>query len=173
MPAEKYIIKKAQTNDVDAVVKLYDAVNDYYDAPGWGKGIYPTTASVKDSIDKDCLHILACGDEILGACILDHEQHPAYALQPWSINAQDEQVIVVHNLASHPNHHRKGIAQKLIEYSIDYARKCNSATIRLDTHITNIPARTLYEKCGFHEINQWTGIILGVQQTFSVFEYVL
>lgn len=173
MPKEKYIIKKAQANDVDAVIKLYDTVNDYYSAPGWGKGVYPTLTSVRYTVDKDNLYILVSDGEVLGACTLDHEQHPAYALQPWGINAQNEQVIVVHEMASHPNHRRKGIGKKLIEYSIDHAKKCNATTIRLDTHITNIPARALYEKCGFHEITQWTGTILGIQQTFSVFEYLL
>ena len=125
MPKEKYIIKKAQANDVDGVVKLYDTVNDYYSAPGWGKGVYPTLTSVRYTVDKDNLYILVSDGEVLGACTLDH------------------------------------------------AKKCNATTIRLDTHITNIPARALYEKCGFHEITQWTGTILGIQQTFSVFEYLL
>lgn len=173
MPNEKYIIKKAQNNDVDAIVKLYDAVNDYYDAPGWGKGVYPTTTSVIAGVEKSSLHILFCGDEILGACMLNHEQHPAYALQPWSINAKDEQVIVVHDLVSHPNQRRKGLGKDLVVYSIDFARKCNAVTIRLDTHLSNIPARTLYERCGFKEVVQWTGVILGIQQTFCVFEYLL
>lgn len=173
MPEEKYIIRKARDNDVDAIVKLYDAVNDYYDAPGWGKGIYPTTTSVEHTVGKGNLYILVYADEVLGACILNHEQHPAYALQPWSINAQDEQVIVIHDLASHPNQRRKGIGKELVEYSIAYARKCNALTIRLDTHLSNIPARTLYERCGFNEIVQWTGDIFGIQQTFCVFEYFL
>lgn len=173
MSKEKYTIRKAQANDVDAIIKLYDDVNDYYDAPGWGKGVYPTIASVRDTVDKGSLHILVCGDEVLGACSLDHEQHPAYELQPWSINAQNEQVIVVHDLVSHPDQRRKGIGKKIIDYSIGYARNCNAITIRLDTHLTNIPARVLYERCGFNEIIQWTGIIFGVQQTFSVFEYLL
>jgi len=173
MTKDKYIIKKAQTNDVDAVVKLYDAVNDYYNAPGWGKGVYPTFTSVKNIIDKGNLYIITCNDDVLGACILDHEQHPAYALQPWNINAQDEQVIVVHDLVSHPDHRKEGIGKALVEFAIDLGKNCNAVTIRLDTHSTNIPARKLYEKCGFREINQWTGVVLNLQQTFSVFEYLL
>lgn len=80
---EKYIIRKAQANDVDIIIKLYDDVNEFYNPPGWGKGVYPAITSVMDTINKGSLHILVCGNEVLGACALDHEQHPAYALQPW------------------------------------------------------------------------------------------
>lgn len=170
---EKYIIRKAQADDIDNIIKLYDDVNEFYNPPGWGKGVYPTITSVMDTINKGSLHILVCGNEVLGACALDHEQHPAYALQPWGINAQDEQVKVVHNLVSHPDHRKKGIGIAIVEYIIDFARSCNAKTIRLDTHFTNIPARKLYEKCGFHEVAQWTGVVLDIQQTFSVFEYLL
>lgn len=110
---------------------------------------------------------------MLGACVIDHEQHPAYVLQPWSIKATDDQVIVIHDLASRPSHRKKGIGKALIDHSIEVARECNAITIRLDTHAWNTPARTLYERCGFREITQWTGIIMDMQQTFSVFEYIL
>ncbi len=173
MSINEYMIKMAVPSDVDAVVKLYDDVNEFYKAPGWGKGEYPSFSSVMSKVDNGSLYILISGNAVLGACVIDHEQHPAYALQPWSVEVREDQIIVIHDLVSHPNNRRKGIGKKLIEYSIDLARERNAITIRLDTHVSNIQARALYEKCGFREIIQWTGIILGIQQTFSVFEYLI
>ncbi len=166
-------IKKATPSDVDAIVKLYDDVNECYTAPGWGKGLYPSYNSVMSEIENESLYIFIYGNDVLGACIINHEQHPAYAQQSWSVKASENQVMVIHDLVSHPNYRRKGIGQKLVEYSINLARQCNAITIRLDTHFSNIQARSLYKKCGFIEISQWTGVILGIQQTFSVFEYII
>jgi len=170
------MVRIAQTDDVDAVVRLYDAVNESYDAPGWGKGVYPTHETVKTAVDNEGLHIFINDGEVLGACILDHEQHPAYALQPWRVTAMDDDVFVVRDFVAHPGYRRRGIGSELLKYSINYARKRGAATIRLSTHATNLPARALYSACGFREISQWTGRAyddLGIVMTFSVFEYIL
>ena len=170
---ERYFIKKALADDIDAVVKLYDDVNEYYIAPGWGKGEYPTFTTINGLIEKGSLYVLTSGVEVLGAGVIDRDQHPAYAKILWSIEVPDDQVLVIHDLVSHPKHRKKGIGKKLVEYAISLGKKENAKTIRLDAHLVNTPARNLYEKCGFHEVTQWTGVISNVKQTFCVFECLL
>lgn len=53
------------------------------------------------------------------------------------------------NLAVRPEYRRRGIANKLVAYSIDYAKLNDCRGITLEVRSTNLPAIKLYEKNGF------------------------
>jgi len=132
----QYIIRKAVIQDINAIVKLHDESNDYLETSGnfrqpyWAKGVYPTLVSVSDDVNKGITYVAVKDDEIWGVCGFDHEQHPKYEEQPWSIIAAPEQVIVIHNLVTSPRHYRQGVASALLRYSIEYAKNCDGVTIR-------------------------------------------
>lgn len=54
---------------------------------------------------------------------------------------------------------KHGYARKLLEYDIKELKKEKCSIIRLVTRLTNIPARTLYESCGFKEYGTIRGFI--------------
>ena len=60
--------------------------------------------------------------------------------------------MVCHALATDPSVHRKGVGRQIVEYCIDYAKKHGYKAIRLDVVPENLPAKKLYEKCGFSYI---------------------
>lgn len=55
----------------------------------------------------------------------------------------------VTNVATHPDHRRKGVALALVENSVRIGRELGLEYITLEVRESNIPAIRLYEKCGF------------------------
>ena len=56
------------------------------------------------------------------------------------------------NIAVHPDHRRKGIAEALIEALTDALREKGSKALTLEVRASNIPAITLYDKLGFVQV---------------------
>ena len=64
----------------------------------------------------------------------------------------DNMHLEIHSLTVEPNHFRKGIADKLINYvltSFDFTEAI------VETAVVNIPAINLYKKHGFIEFRRW------------------
>jgi ribosomal-protein-alanine N-acetyltransferase len=59
------------------------------------------------------------------------------------------------NLAVHPNHRKKGIAKRLLNEIISYARQCNKSYVFLEVRKSNEQARCLYESAGFSHVSTW------------------
>lgn len=58
------------------------------------------------------------------------------------------------NVAVHPDHRRKGIAEKLILALIEELKGMESHCLTLEVRASNAPAIALYEKLGFEEIGR-------------------
>ncbi|MFT5521096.1 MAG: ribosomal protein S18 acetylase RimI-like enzyme [Enterobacterales bacterium] len=66
--------------------------------------------------------------------------------------ALDNMHLEIHSLTIDPNHFRKGIADKLINYilgDLDFTEAI------VETAVVNIPAINLYKKHGFIEFRRW------------------
>jgi len=55
------------------------------------------------------------------------------------------------NIAIHPEFRCRGLACKLIEYTLDFCRESNISSLTLEVRKNNIPALNLYKKYGFVE----------------------
>lgn len=55
------------------------------------------------------------------------------------------------NVAVHPDHRRKGIAESLIHALVQKLKECESHCLTLEVRASNAPAIALYEKLGFTE----------------------
>jgi len=58
----------------------------------------------------------------------------------------------VMNVAVHPDHRRKGIAEALIEMLIKHLKERGSHALMLEVRASNAPAIALYEKIGFQQV---------------------
>ena len=58
----------------------------------------------------------------------------------------------VMNVAVHPDHRRKGIAEALIEMLIKQLQEQGSHALMLEVRASNAPAIALYEKIGFRQV---------------------
>lgn len=58
------------------------------------------------------------------------------------------------NVAVHPDHQRRGIAQALVKALIDELRKLGNYCLTLEVRASNEPAQKLYEKLGFTQVGK-------------------
>jgi ribosomal protein S18 acetylase RimI-like enzyme len=62
----------------------------------------------------------------------------------------------ISNLAVHPKFRRRGIARRLVEAGIEFARERGAKRISLEVRAENAPARALYQGLGFSEVDSVT-----------------
>jgi len=148
-----YLIEKGTINDIDELESLYDNLNDYLESninyPGWAKGIYPIRETAVKGIENDNLFVLKMNNEIAGSIILNHEPETAYSKVVWGIESDYKDIIVIHTFAIHPKYMKNGMGKVLIDFANRYSLEQKMKTIRLDVSMHNIPAISLYEKCGY------------------------
>lgn len=167
----------ASAKETELVGNLYDLVNDYFEKhvnycyPNWQKGKYPVLADAQRTLEDKTLYVLKSHGEILGAMVINHCQHPEYRKISWTIQVPDERVMTIHTLVVHPDYRECGLGEKLVRFGIDFSKDSGAKTIRLDTHYKNVPARRLYEKCGFKSLGCHKVSVDGMTQEFDVFEY--
>ena len=56
------------------------------------------------------------------------------------------------NVAVHPDHRRKGIAEALVVELVEALKKRESHCLTLEVRASNEPAKALYEKLGFSQV---------------------
>ena len=56
------------------------------------------------------------------------------------------------NVAVHPDHRRKGIAEALVVELVEALKKRESRCLTLEVRASNEPAKALYEKLGFNQV---------------------
>jgi ribosomal-protein-alanine N-acetyltransferase len=64
------------------------------------------------------------------------------------------------NIAVAQEYRRRGIGELLLIAMIDMARELKAATMTLEVRVSNIPAQSLYSKCGFMETGLRRGYYL-------------
>lgn len=153
----KFVIESGTTADIDELEKLYDDLNDYLSAttnyPGWIKGIYPIREDAVAGIENNTLFVVRHDGKIAGSIILDHHPDEAYNNVRWKIEADYSRIFVIRTFVVHPSFLKMGIGRVLMDYSFELAQQSGIKSIRLDVYENNLPAISLYEKCGFEYID--------------------
>lgn len=153
----KFVIESGTTADIDELEKLYDDLNDYLSAttnyPGWIKGIYPIRENAVAGIENNTLFVVRHDGKIAGSIILDHHPDEAYNNVRWKIDADYNHIFVIRTFVVHPSFLKMGIGRALMDYSFELAQQSGIKSIRLDVYENNLPAISLYEKCGFEYID--------------------
>lgn len=151
------IFELGKVSDIDEIEQLYNDLNDHLSKgvnyPGWKKGIYPVRQNAIDGIKQDHLYIARNNGKIIGSVILSHEPEPAYYNAKWTLECDYSDVFVVHTFVVHPEYLKCGVGKALMDFSIEHSIKLQAKSIRLDVYEGNIPAISLYEKCGFKYID--------------------
>lgn len=149
-------IELGTLNDINELENVYNDLNDHLQLginyPGWLKGVYPVRETAEIGIREGNLFTLKIEGKIAGSVILNHKQEKAYNQVNWGVDADDSQIMVIQTLVVHPHFMKQGISRKLMDFSKKYALSKEAKSIRLDVAIQNIPAISLYEKCGYNYI---------------------
>lgn len=149
-------IKACGEADIVAVGAFYDRVVEYLDEhinyPKWNYKEYPSEGSVREMTEAGCQFMCIEDNEIIGAFVLNVDPQGQYENATWSKQIPLGEYMVCHTLAADPDLQGKGIGKQMVAFCIEHAKKHGFKAVRLDVVPDNIPARKLYEKCGFQYV---------------------
>ena len=137
----KFTIEPGTSADIDELEKLYDELNDYLAAttnyPGWIKGVYPVREDAVAGVNDETLYVARYDGRIVGSVILNHQPEKAYENVKWKIELDYSHIFVIHTFVVYPS----------------FLKSSGIKSVRLDVYEKNLPAISLYEKCGFEYID--------------------
>ena len=170
--------RKAEKTEFDRVRLFYysviDSIADAEYKPMWEKDIYPTREFLRGAIDRGELWLAFYGEEIAGAMILNHSCNDGYQGIQWLVEAEPEEILVIHTLGVHGRFAGKGMGKEMVREALSLAKEAGMKTVRLDVLAGNLPAEKLYPSVGFQYI---TTVKMYYEDTdwmdFELFEYPL
>lgn len=166
------MIRKATESDIPAVAEIYAHILANEDpakpATGWLKGIYPVEATARAVLGRDDLFVCIEDDKVVASAIINRTQVDVYADCKWSLECEDDEVMVLHTLTVEPACAGRGIGRKFVAFYEDYAREHNCKALRIDTNAVNITARGLYSKLGYTEVGIVPCVFNGIPNVMLV-----
>ena len=149
------MIRKAKSQDLDAVEKMYEEIITAPPLPdssvGWILGVYPTRKTAEDALGREDLFVLEDEGRVVASAIINQVQVPSYREADWAYAAEDSEVMVLHTLCVFPTESKKGYGRQFVAFYEDYARKHGCSVLRMDTNQKNNRARKMYARLGYHE----------------------
>lgn len=148
------MIRKAIEADLPSVARIYEEILDQEEETGvtctnWQRGKYPTQEHARQALEAGTLFVMEENGDLFGCVNLNGVQLPEYAAIPWSIQANEEQVMVIHTLCISPRWAGRGRAREFVLFCEEEARRQGKTAMRLDTWIENVPANALYPKLDY------------------------
>jgi len=150
---ENYMIRLAETKDLDEIMKIIEEAKLFLKengVPQWQNG-YPNKDSFKEDILKKQLYVFE-DSVIKGVFVLSKETESCYITDFWP-EAFD--YLVIHRIAVKNEYKGENIAGQMFDFSFKKARETNKKSIRVDTHEKNIIMQKLLKKHNF----EYCGII--------------
>lgn len=171
-------MKIRKADNYETVKQFYDDIIDKMQdsiyKPLWQKGIYPSDEYLKESIENHQLYVGIENNQIIGAMIVNHDSNESYNKMTWQIEADKDEVLLIHALGVLPEYSNKGYAKHLVQYVIDMGKENLCKAIRLDVLYNNVPALKLYEGIGFKKLDT---IQMYYEDTgwtdFCIYEYII
>ena len=149
------MIRKATESDIPGVSALYDDIHTEEES-GISEKKTRAAAYVRVSTNKDdqqnsfaaqYIHYKKLLEESISEELVD-----VYADAPWSFDAPDCEVMVLHTLVISPRTAGKGYGRRFVQFYEDYALSHGCRYLRMDTNERNSRARAMYVKLGYKEI---------------------
>lgn len=174
----KVIIRKGREEDLKKIEQIYNDFLDYEAEHGsktnWIKGVYPTIENPKRGLKEDTLFVGELDGKIVGSYILNHVQPDEYKKLDWEVEAEGDEVLVIHTLCLDVNTQGKGLGRQFVDFAIEHARSLGCKVLRIDTGEHNEPAAKLYEKYGFRYVGKEFFLFEGnIPEHLICFEYKL
>lgn len=125
-----FIIENAKITDIDSILRIESVC---FDSDGFSK----TQFRYLITKAKGAFFIIKhSGNAVAYISLLKHSHRNN---------------LRIYSIAVHPDERGKGLAQILIDRSVEYAKKNNLSSISLEVRKNNISAIKLYEKKGFYK----------------------
>lgn len=104
---------------------------------------YPALHHVEEDLASGDLFVYMDGGVCAGTVLVNRHQDPEYQTVAWA--GAGNTCNVIHRLAVHPRYQGRGIAQQLMDFAEDFARRQGSTSIRLDAYAGNPRSLRFYE----------------------------
>ena len=149
------MIRKAVMSDIDSINQIYEHIHALQEqghiTTGWVRGVYPTLQTARAAVASGEMYVYEKNGVIIASGRINHVQGEEYRQVPWSIDAADDRVLVLHTLVVDPLYSRQGIGKAFIAYYESLAKELDCLCLRIDTNERNARARKLYQTLGYRE----------------------
>jgi len=146
-------VKRLGVADLPALSQFYQEVcaQQVHDAygPDWHWGVYPSAASLRQSLATS--HVLAgyVGKRIAAVGVLTVGEDTDYRAVTWQVAAADNEIAVLHLFAVHADFRGQGVSSAMLQALLAHARENGQRVVHLDVVAGNVPAEKLYAANGF------------------------
>lgn len=170
-------LKKANISEAEHILEFYrNVINSIRGSefnPKWNES-YPNLEYIKANIEKGKLYICTKDNEIIACVVLNNRFDPEYEDINWSVDANPNEIIVIHTFAIASDFAGKGIGKEIFGQIKTYGLKNNKKTIRVDIINGNDGAQKVFRKFGFEYVDsvEMFHHAVGLQK-FHLFEYDL
>ena len=130
--------------ELDEICQFYQRVIENMQQRGlaqWKWGIYPTEQVLKKDVEQGVLYEMKEDDRRIGVFALCPEQEAEYAQVSWHFGVKPA---TLHRLALLPDRHGLGLAQKVVVFAKEEAKRQGYDSLRLDTSSENQRALKLF-----------------------------
>ena len=159
--------RKANKDDLDAIVQIYDRTHDAEEAglttTGWVRGIYPVREVAEASIARDDMYVAELGGKVVATGIINQTQVNVYLECDWEYKVPDDKVCVLHTLAVDPDARGLGIGPAFVGFYEETAKEWGCEVLRIDTNARNKKARSMYVKLGYIETDIVPTVFNGIR----------
>lgn len=159
--------RKATAADIDRIGEIYEAIHTESECgrtyTGWVRGVYPIKGTAAAALGRGDLFAEESDGKVVGAAIINRTQVNVYADTPWEVPAPDDKVMVLHTLVIDPYIKGCGLGRAFVEFYENYARENGCISLRLDTNVLNLNARSFYGKLGYKEVAVLPCVFNGIE----------
>lgn len=146
------MIRRAKISEITDIISISKACAQHMIDKGiyqWNEH-YPSRENYEKDIAKDELFVLELDGKVTGTIVISTYMDEEYKAVQWL--TADGNNIYIHRLSVDPKNQGKGHAQKLMDFSEDFAKTNDFDSVRLDTFSQNKRNQKFYETRGYTKL---------------------
>lgn len=136
--------------DINRLTNIAKSIMEKDNNPQWDER-YPKEEDFLNDIHQKNLYLYEFENKVAGYICINQSQADWYGQFSWPANI--EKSYVIHRMAADPS--VRGVAQKMMTFAIDLARKGESSIMLTDTFSLNSRAQKLFKSFGFQFIGEY------------------
>ena len=149
-------LRKAEIKESREILQFYQNIIRSIEGsefrPKWGK-YYPNLEYIERSIENEELYIYTENGNVTASVVLNNRFDPEYEGINWNVDAQSDEITIIHTFAVDSNFTGKGIGKEIFNQIKENAIENYKKAIRVDIIDGNIGAQNVFEKFGFKYID--------------------
>lgn len=163
------MVRLGEERDIAAIAGIYDRILTKEEqgagCTGWKRGIYPTEEDARAILADGELYVMEEEGAVVAAARINHIPVPEYAQAHWAYSEEDpDRVLIIHTLVVDPACAGRGYGSAFIRFYETMGRALGCTCLRMDTNVTNHPARRLYAHLGFREADVVSCVFNGLRE---------